>query len=329
MPELRKDPIIERWVIISDERGKRPLDLVSPASGRKEPDYCIFCPGNELTSPNEILAFRNPDSDGTAEWTLRVVPNKFPALQSTGETGEVTEGMLTMMNGIGTHEVIIETRDHTLSLSTMNTKSAEDVLWAYYSRLKDLKKDNRFKYIHIFKNEGKDAGASLEHTHSQLIALPIVPKRVQEELDASLEYYNSNKECIFCNLISRERELQKRVIVENDDYIALSPYAPRAPFETWILPKQHQSSFQPYNTNFSGLAEMLQTILQRLDRHLEIPPYNYLIHTSPFSKEENEYYHWHIEILPKLSRRAGFEWGSGFYINPTSPEEATKLMCQL
>jgi UDPglucose--hexose-1-phosphate uridylyltransferase len=328
MPELRKDPISGRWVIISVERGKRPTDFVSP-SQRKKGGFCPFCPGNEYTTPAEIIAFRPSDTKPNSPgWTLRVMPNKFPALQIDGDLNKAGEGIFDKMNGIGAHEVIVETPDHMLSLSTISPKALEDVLWAYYLRLIDLRKDRRFKYVLIFKNEGDAAGASLEHSHTQLIALPIVPKLVKEETDSAKRYYELKERCIFCDVISQELEYRKRIIYENAKYVALAPFAPRAPFETWILPKKHESSFYPPDKDFSGLAEILQVILKQMDRILEVPPYNFVIHTSPFHEEVNEYYHWHIELMPKLTKIAGFEWGSGFYINPTPPEEAARFMSE-
>jgi UDPglucose--hexose-1-phosphate uridylyltransferase len=208
----------------------------------------------------------------------------------------------------------------------MPLNALEDVLWAYYLRLTDLRKDRRFKYVLIFKNEGDAAGASLEHSHTQIIALPIIPMLVKEETDSAKHYYGLKERCIFCDVIHQEIESQKRIIYENSQYVALAPFAPRAPFETWILPKRHESNFQPPNKNFSSLAEILQVILKQIDKILEVPPYNFVIHTSPFQDEINEYYHWHIEILPKLTKIAGFEWGSGFFINPTPPEESAKFM---
>lgn len=327
MPELRRDPISGGWVIIAVERGKRPTDFASPPVQRRKGGFCPFCPGNEYTTPSEIMAFRpsagQPNSPG---WTLRVMPNKFPALQVDGNLNRSGEGMFDKMNGIGAHEVIVETPDHQVSLSSMPLKSVEDVLWAYYLRLNELKKDTRFKYVVIFKNEGDAAGASLEHSHTQLIALPIVPKLVKEEIDSSRQYYEFKERCIFCDVINQEVENGKRVIYENSGYIALAPYAPRAPFETWILPKRHESAFYPPNKSFGALAEALQRILKQIDRILDTPPYNFIIHTSPFTEEVNDYYHWHIELMPKLTNIAGFEWGSGFYINPTLPEEAAKFM---
>ena len=325
MPELRKDPISGRWVIISVERGKRPSDFgmrVSPKKG----GFCAFCEGNERTTPPEILAFRSDNGEpNTPGWTLRVVSNKFPALNVEGQLNRSGDGIFDKMNGVGAHEVIIECPDHNLTLSTMPLKSVEDVLWAFHQRITDLKKDSRFRYVLVFKNEGDEAGSSLEHTHSQLIALPIVPHLVEEELFQAKQYYEYKERCIFCDIIHQETADKKRVISENNDFIALAPFAPRSPFETMILPKRHESSYLP-DGNLSLLAQILQQTLKQIDKILDLPPYNMMIHTSPFKNEENEYYHWHMEIIPKLTKIAGFEWGSGFYINPTSPEEAAKFL---
>lgn len=327
MPELRKDPIIGRWVIISVERGKRPSDFITRLP-RKKGGFCPFCHGNEYTTPHEIMAYRpeesKPDSNG---WSLRVVPNKFPALQVEGELERAGEGVYDMMSGIGAHEVVIESPTHEHTMSTMPVESVEKVLWAFHHRVADLKKDRRLKYVLLFKNEGEIAGASLEHTHSQLIAMPIVPSLVKEEMEGARRYYDYKERCIFCDIIRQELESGKRVILESENFVALSPYAPRVPFETWILPRQHESHFDyAYEGKYADLAGILQQTLKRLDKTLDIPPYNFVVHTSPFINEVNEYYHWHIEIMPKLTKLAGFEWGSGFHINPTPPEEAARFL---
>jgi len=325
MPELRKDPITGRWVIISVERGKRPTDFgirISPKKG----GFCAFCRGNEHTTPPEILAFR-PDGSkpNSPDWTLRVVPNKFPALSMKGQLNRIGDGIFDKMDGVGAHEVIIESPEHDLTLSTMPFKNVEDVLWAFYYRIFELKKDKRIKYVLIFKNEGDAAGASLEHTHTQLIALPIVPQLVQEEINNAQQYFSYKERCIFCDIIRQESATGIRVISENENYISLAPFAPRSPFETWILPKTHESHFAP-DGEFPLLARILQQTLKQINKILELPPYNMMLHISPFKDELNEYYHWHIEILPKLTKIAGFEWGSGFFINPTPPEEAARFM---
>ena len=327
MPELRKDPVVGRWVIISSDRGRRPTDFngsAPPPSGKP----CPFCVGNEDKTPPEILAYREAGtSPNTPGWSTRVVPNKFPALQIEGGLDRRGEGLYDKMNGIGAHEVIIETPDHDATLATMPPKAVEDVLWAYRDRIMDLKRDLRFRYVLIFKNHGISAGATLEHSHSQLIALPIVPKRVREEVDGSLTYFRYKERCIFCDIVRQELDAGVRVVGENSEFVAIAPFAPRFPFETWLLPKRHDSSFEDASPKqFVALATMLQETLRRLDAVLESPAYNYVLHTSPFREEDNEYYHWHIEIIPKLTKVAGFEWGSGFFINPTPPEEAARFL---
>ncbi len=328
MPELRKDSIIGRWVIISTERGKRPTDFVRESVQIKGTGFCPFCMGNESKTPPEVLAYgRNGGSRDTPGWTVRVVPNKFPALGIEGDLDRQGEGLFDKMNGVGAHEVIVETPDHQQTLASLPEKSIESVLWAYRDRILDLKNDKRFRYILLFKNHGEAAGASLEHTHSQLIALPIVPKRVREEVDSAHRYFNDKERCIFCDMIRQEVQAKVRVIVENEHFVAIAPYAPRFPFETWILPKQHSSSFENNQSPiYISLAAIMKNILLRLDAVLERPAYNFVIHTSPIGEEINEHYHWHIEMMPKLTKVAGFEWGTGFYICPTPPEESARFL---
>ncbi|MFQ5900984.1 MAG: galactose-1-phosphate uridylyltransferase [Thermodesulfobacteriota bacterium] len=327
MPELRKDPIIGRWVIISTERGKRPSEFIRNVSSKRS-GFCPFCPGNEAKTPPEVFAYREMNSlPNTTGWTLRIVSNKFPALRIEGNVDREGDGIYDKMSGLGAHEVIIESPNHDDTLSTISEKRFEDVLHAYTARFIDLKKDDRFRYILIFKNHGEQAGATLEHTHSQLIALPIIPKRVTEELDGSLEYFNYKERCIFCDIIRQEIMQGVRVVNENQDFLAIAPYAPKFPFETWILPKHHASSFENLDKAcYGSLARLFRDTLRRIDKVLNNPSYNFILHTSPINHLENEYFHWHFEIMPKLTRVAGFEWGSGFYINPTPPEEAASFL---
>jgi len=328
LPELRRDPVTGRWVIIATDRAKRPTDFVRESVRIKGPKNCPFCPGAEGKTPHEILAYgRRDGSRDTPGWSLRVVPNMFPALGIEGKLDREGEGLFDRMSGIGAHEVIIESPDHQLTLATMPERALEETLWAYRDRVLDLKNDRRFRYILLFKNHGEPAGATLEHTHSQLIALPIVPKRVREEVDSAKHYYDEKERCIFCDIIRQEVETGKRLILSTDHFIALAPYAPRFPFETWILPRQHSSAFENMPTPYYGsLARTLREFLARLDSVLQFPSYNYVIHTSPVGEEINDHYHWHIEVMPKLTRVAGFEWGTGFYINPTPPEEAARFL---
>ncbi len=328
MPELRRDPVIGRWVIISTERGKRPSDFGSSKEGEKEGKFCPFCVGNEDKTPPEILSYREPGTEvNKSGWWVRVVPNKFPALQIEGALNRRGEGMYDRMNGIGAHEVIIETPDHDKTIATLDDKKVEDVIWAYRDRILDLKKDARFEYILIFKNHGAAAGASLYHSHSQLIATPVVPKRVKEEVNGGRNYYDYKERCVFCDMVKQELSSDIRVISENEDFIAISPFASRFPFEMWVLPKKHDSAFENIQKHeVVLLSRILKDVLKRINVVLNDPPFNYIIHTAPINTSNLPYYHWHIEIIPKLIKVAGFEWGTGFYINPTPPEEATKYL---
>lgn len=327
MPELRKDPIIGRWVIIATERGKRPHDFVVEEEVVKG-GFCPFCPGNEHTTPPEIFAFRDPGTQpNTPGWQLRVVNNKFPALILQGEPDRQGEGMFDKMNGIGTHEVIIESPDHRLNLATLPVEHFILVLKAYRERIRSLGEDPRMRYVLVFKNQGRAAGASLEHSHSQLISLPIVPELVMEELNGSKFYYNWKERCVFCDMIRQELQQGIRVVEENEEFVALCPFAPRSPFEVWILPKTHHSSYvELQEDSLAQLAAIFSTTLKRLNTALRGAPYNFILHTAPVREPAIPYYHWHFEIMPKLTLMAGFEWGSGFFINPTPPEDAATYL---
>jgi UDPglucose--hexose-1-phosphate uridylyltransferase len=315
-------------VIISTDRRKRPNDFRFERTTTLGREQCPFCPGHESMTPHEVFAHRHDGSAANAPgWELRVVPNKFPALQVEGTLDREGEGMFDRMNGIGAHEVIIETPHHDRTLAAMSEPEIERVLWAYRERILDLKRDGRLRYILVFKNHGAAAGATLEHTHSQLIALPIVPDFVRDELDGARRHFEVKERCVFCDIVHEDLRDGRRIIQENADIVALAPYAPRFAFETWLLPRRHGARFEEAPRHeYESLARLLKTVLQRMDRALESPPYNLIVHTSPFSEETGDIYHWHLEIMPKLTRVAGFEWGTGFYINPTSPEEAAQVL---
>jgi UDPglucose--hexose-1-phosphate uridylyltransferase len=327
MPELRKDPVVGRWVIISTERARRPSDFtIEPVRATGGP--CVFCPGNEDKTPPEIMATRPPGSAAnTPGWSLRVVPNKFPALRIEGELEPTGEGLYDRMNGVGAHEVVIETPDHAATLATLPTDTVAEMLLAYRERMVDLKKDPRFEYILVFRNHGAAAGASQEHSHSQLIATPIIPIMVWEELNGSAQYYGMKERCVWCDIVRHERRSRRRIIAESAAFVAVAPFAPRFPFETWILPTRHRSAFEEAaEEELRGLAELLGDVLRRMDRVLKSPPFNYMLHTAPLRDGPLDHFHWHLEIIPKLTNVAGYEWGSGFFINPVPPENAAAAL---
>lgn len=323
MGELRRDPVIGRWVITNVERPMGPGDFEREAHEWKKGE-CPFCSGNEGLTPPEIEAVRQTHTKpNTPGWSVRVVPNKFPALRIEGDLERSGVGVFDMTAGVGAHEIIIESPDHHKELSDLDVPQIRDVIDKYCSRCLDLKKDKRFKYILIFKNYGPSAGASLEHPHSQLIALPMVPKNVMEELSGSADYFGFRDRCIFCDIIQQEQEEEERIILETDRFIAFCPFVSRFAFEAWIVPKKHSGHFHSIdNGEKEALAAVIKETLLKIKNVLSDPSYNFIIHTSPLGESGSESYHWHIEIMPKLTRVAGFEWGTGFYIVPTPPELA-------
>ena len=340
MPELRKDPISARWVVVATERGRRPSDFAEATSATetKEEKNCPFCEGSEGKTPPEIIAWRDTGSMADKPgWRVRGMANKFPALTIEGDVNRTGIGIFDMMSGIGAHEVIVETPKHGVSLADLDEEQIEKVLWAYKQRIVDLGKDKRFRYVLVFKNHGRVAGASLSHTHSQLIATPITPRYVKLELSTCRKYYLEKERCIFCDLIRQELSSGERIVNENEHFVTITPFASRFPFEVWLLPRRHHYGFQVQpDEERLQLARCLKDILLRLKKTLNDPPYNFVLHTAPnpiprAGKPDYwgtlEYdFHWHIEIIPRLTKMAGFEWGSGLYINPTAPEEAAKYL---
>ena len=330
MPELRKDPVVGRWVIISTERGQKPSDFTTRVEEKRAQATCPFCAGREAATPHEVWAHRPAGGERNGPgWTVRVVPNKFPALMVEGELGRRAEGLYDRMQGVGAHEVIIETPDHVPDFADLPEEQIARVLAAFRERLADLRNDRRLRYGLVFKNHGEAAGASLEHTHAQLIATPILPTAVQAEIEGARAYHQIKERCVFCDIVDQETAEGngRRVVRASEHFVVLVPFAARFPFECWILPRRHQPVFEAGGPEQDReLAGVLREALQRLNLALDRPPYNLVIHTSPYRDTDHEYYHWHIEIMPKLTKIAGFEWGSGFYINPTPPEAAAEAL---
>lgn len=334
MSELRKDPVINRWVIIATERGKRPHNFAS-TEDQPETGICPFDEGNEFMTPGEICAVRSPNTLANEKgWQIRVVPNKYPALRVEGTLDREGVGMFDKISGIGAHEIIIETPLHHDPFHERPIEKITNLLKIYHNRISDLHNDRRLLSVLVFKNLGLRAGASLPHEHSQIIATPIIPKRVTEEIEGSLEYYTYKTRCVFCDLIREEKRFGTRLVYENASFISICPFASRFPFEIWLLPKRHMAGY----TMLTGqemieLAECLSVTMKKLAGALGSPQYNWMIHTEPNPNIERnpwpdirEHYHWHFEIIPKLTRVAGFEWGTGIYINPTPPEEAAAFL---
>lgn len=336
MPELRKDPIVDRWVIIATERAKRPNDFRPDQAEMVEISPCPFCPGNERLTPPEITAVRTKDTQPNSPgWDVRVVPSIAPVLRIEGELNKRPHGIYDMMNGIGAHEIIIETPKHIDNINLLEPEEIAKVLAIYKERLLDLERDKRFKYVVVFKNHKPAAGSTkIKHSRSQLIALPACPKSVKGELEGARRYFEYKERCVYCDIISQELADNKRLILDIDGFVAIAPFASRFPFETWILPKGHSADFTNIkDEDLTGLGRTLREVMLRINKLLSDPPYNYMLHTAPYRRPKADYwstinldYHWHIEVIPRLTRVAGFEWGTGFYINPTPPEEAAKFL---
>ncbi|HUK13864.1 MAG TPA: galactose-1-phosphate uridylyltransferase [Thermoanaerobaculaceae bacterium] len=339
MSELRFDPIKRRWSIIATERRFRPHEFKRPApEAPGDIGACPFEYGAEGATPQEIFAIGKPNRlPNSPDWQVRVVPNKFPALRVEGELTREAVGIFDRVNGVGAHEVIVETPDHHKAVADMTAEEIALVLRAWRERLVDLRRDIRIRYVLFFKNHGREAGASLFHPHSQLIATPIIPTAVVEELNVAREHWAHKERCIYCDLIQQERAFADRVAMETDQFVLLEPFAASFPFETWLLPKTHSHDFALCTDQaLLGLARVVRDFLRRIRVLLDDPPYNFILHTapSPHPRPGQPHYwttieydfHWHLEFIPRITRIAGFEWGSGYTINPTPPEESARFL---
>jgi UDPglucose--hexose-1-phosphate uridylyltransferase len=336
MPQLRKDPVNGRWVVFSPERVRRPLFYQAPTlSPQVDPRENPFLEGNETYTTPEVFAFREVGSQPNRPgWRVRVVPNKFPALRVEGDLDKEAVGLYDQMNGIGAHEVIIETPNPEFALEDQPLSGIVEVLMAYRSRMLDLAKDLRFRYILIFKNVGLMAGASIMHPHSQLIAMPVIPKVLRDKLETAKHYYLTKERNIFEDILRNERKSGERVVYENAGYSVLCPFASRFPFETIILPRKQSSDFaQSSDHQLVLLSNALKKILQAYKKGLHSPDYNLILHTAPIRHSNAEEwqtldvdFRWHMEILPRITGIAGFEFGTGFHINTVLPEEAAKFL---
>ncbi len=312
-----------RWVVIAPERADRPSAFLRPFP-EQDAGVCPFCPGNESMTPPELLSRRE-----NGAWSLRVVPNRYPALRTETQLSRSGLGMFDSMAGVGAHEVVIETAEHRTTLAEQPAAQIESVLRAWQERMIDLSRDLRLKSLIAFKNHGVPAGATLFHPHSQLIALPFVPDALQVEVSAARHHFEEKERCVFCDVVAQEGRERERMVLETERAVALSPWAARSPFELWLFPRDHHSSFETATPEeLRSVAEALRTLLRKIDVALEKPAFHLFLHTMPLREAPNEFYHWHLELKPVLTQQAGFEWATGCYINPTPPEEAASFLRQ-
>lgn len=334
MHELRKDMLLGRWVAVLSE-SLTPSEYILPAHDTHGETNCVLCPGRERETPPEITSIRKPGASANRpDWWVRALPSFKPIFQIEGELGRRGFGIYDKMNGIGANEIFIESPEHNRRPEDMGLEQMIRVITLYRTRLADLEKDSRLRYILIYKDAGKEAGQIFSHPVSYLMATPVIPKVVKDELDNAKQYFTYKERCIFCDIIREELRTGERIIFETKNFLAFCPYAAQFPFESWILPKRHSCAFQDItNEEIEDMGLILMTILKKLRQVFHNPPFNYFIHTAPNMVPRRNHwhtlgedYHWHIEIIPRIIRTSGFEWGSGFYILPTSPENAAKYL---
>jgi UDPglucose--hexose-1-phosphate uridylyltransferase len=335
MSQFRKDVFTGRWVIVAEADVVRPSDFHFNKFTR-ETTFCPFCETHEASTPPEIFAIRHAGSPANGPgWAVRVVPNSQLRLRIEGDLGRRPEGFHDLMNGVGADEIIAETPRHDRSLHELEVQEITDVVRTYVARILDLKRDKRMRYVLIFKNHGKEAGArTITHSISQLMALPVTPRVIKAKLMAARDYYALKERCIYCDVLHQELTDRKRLIGENADFVSLAPFASRSPFEVSVFPKFHSSTFSGISpVQIENLARIVRDLLQRLDKTLGGPPYNLALQDRPFLRPREGYwktieedFHWHLEILPQVIGMTGFERASWFFYNPVPPELAARCL---
>lgn len=323
--QLRQDMVTGDWVVIATGRAKRPEDFIVKKEVFLEESLgsCPFENPQASGQKSDVLIYKKDDGD----WTLRVFPNMHPAVgEIDGDPESLGEGPYFGMNGIGYHELVVP-RKHDDHFSKMGVNTIVEVIDAYQDRYLNMMNQKNIRYVSIIHNHGKSAGASIYHPHSQIFAIPVISPYVQLELDGSDRYWKSNKRCVFCTMIEYDREQKTRVVFENEHCIVIAPYASRAAFEMWVLPKFHSPYFERItNAQKISLAWALKRSLSALDKALDNPDYNFYLHTAPCDGKDYPHYHWHFEILPKTSTWAGFELSTGIEISTIEPEVAAKRL---
>ncbi|MCW4016993.1 MAG: DUF4921 family protein [Candidatus Bathyarchaeota archaeon] len=328
--QVRKDYLLNRWVVIATERKKRPTDFVTKPSANNT-DVCPLCPDNEHMTPPAVLVYLSSDETVKKEkdqnglchknWLVRVIPNMYPVFAPPTKKDDLTKQSPESERAVGHHEVIIESPCHDNHPSTMKLSQLVYTISAYLDRLAVLSKKSYVKHVSIFRNHRKEAGASLSHPHSQLITSPFIPTILAEELKASKNYWNKNSKCLFCDVLNKEAA-GPRFIWKNNSFVVFAPWASINPFEFWVVPKQHKSNMLCMSGGeMHDLAETMRVCLGGLRSLLNDPPYNFGFHTV-LPEDAKNYYHWHLEVYPKLSTWAGFEKSTGMFINTVSPEDA-------
>ncbi len=334
MPELRYNFVTGEWVIIATERAKRPEDFAPHTARAKLPAHvptCPFCPGNESQTPPELFRIPRRDVPGpgvpASDWQVRVVPNKFPALDAQAELFRRTEGLKRHVSGAGIHEVIIETPEHNRTLALLSESEIELVVQAYYQRYDAITRDPRIAHATLFRNHGERAGTSLEHPHAQIVGTPIMPPQVRSRMENALRFYDETGECLNCSVMTQELQDRDRLVAQSDHFVAFVPYAALTPFHLWIFPRRHIASFlETTPEELADFARLLRLVLRKLYFGLDDPDYNLTLRAPPREASGLKYFHWYAGIIPRMTRVAGFELGSGMFINTTLPEQCAAFL---
>jgi UDPglucose--hexose-1-phosphate uridylyltransferase len=326
MPELRHNVLTREWVIIATERAKRPHEFAGKVDGKRvNPPYvpsCPFCPGNEEMTPPATLVI--PDN---GSWHVRVTPNKFAALSYDGERQRSFEGIRRTVTGVGVHEVIIESPDHSKSTALLKDSQVETLIDAYLDRFNFASQDPRVEQVTIFKNHGLAAGTSLEHPHSQIIGSPVITSQIRDRMINALRHFDEFGECIYCRVLDVELSEKSRIVMETEHFVTFVQFAALTPFSMLIMPRRHMSCFSEItDAEAADLAGILRRTLAKLYYGLMDPDFNYTIRTGPREAFGVKYFHWYLSIIPRLTKVAGFELGSGMFINPSLPEENASFL---
>lgn len=325
MSEIRENPLTGEWVVIAPERAKRGWNTAPRATPAEIPPFlatCPFCPGNEELSEERFRMLGDDEN-----WAVRSVVNKFSVLSPSGEVGHpgcVPAGEM-RVNGVGLHEVLIENPRHNATMALYPVIHMQRVLEACRHRFMEFYADPRVRHVILFKNQGTDAGASQQHPHSQIVGIPIVPGQVVDRIERSRRFFEDTGQCLACSILANELAQGCRIVAENSGYVAFIPHAALSPYHLWIFPREHRTCFSG-QLESAQLAEILHTVLSKIHGMLNNPAFNFVLRSLGPQEKEKSHFHWYIAIVPRVNKRAGFELGTGMYINPSSPESCAQAL---
>ena len=328
MSVFRKNVITNDWVIFAPNRAKRPHDFKSDEKDNvailaERPAYrdnCPFCPGNEKTEDTEIFRI-----DRAGKWAVRVLENKFSSVDRRIPPHRRTEHLRNEIDGFGVHDVIIDITRHNGTIALFSREEITDLLTAYRRRYIELIADTNIKHIVVFKNQGLKAGGSLEHPHSQVYGLPVIPFEANIRLREGERYYDLNGNCLMCDILRKERQERERIVYENDRFVCLMPYADLSPYHFWIVPRTHAASFSTIDdTSIVSMADCMKTVFGKMFNHLHNPDFNYVMQSLARYEREEDHFHWYVSVIPQVKQKGGLEYAGGLFVNTVLPETAAE-----